>query len=54
MNFYVNNHENFETRSPVHSIVQERSTVFVASLPSFHVFSKVHAMLAIHIFQFAV
>jgi len=38
MNSIVNNHENFETRSPVHSIIQERSTIFVASLPSFQVF----------------
>jgi hypothetical protein len=34
----VNKHEKFETRSPVHSIIQERSTIYVASLPSFQVF----------------
>jgi hypothetical protein len=45
MNFFVNNQENFQTNSSVHSIIQGISTIFVDQLPTYHAFRKVHSIL---------
>jgi hypothetical protein len=46
MNFFVNNQENFQTNSSVHSIIQGISTIFIDQLPTYHALRKVHSILA--------
>jgi hypothetical protein len=46
MNFIVNNEENFQTDSSCAVLVQGISSIITDHMPTFHVFRKVHSILA--------